>query len=87
MLSNIFIYFYVLIFFKLGSIRYGLIDNDGSLVRRYNYCEYIERGFKTTVSYPIFTRKHLFWSHFLIKVQTFTPATLYKRDSNTGVFL
>ena len=33
------------------------------------------------------TRKHLWWSFFLIKLQTLTPATLLKRDSNTGVFL
>ena len=34
-----------------------------------------------------FTGKHLCWSLFLIKMQTFRPATLSKRDSITGVFL
>ena len=34
-----------------------------------------------------FTGKHLCWSLFLIKLQAWTPATLLKRDSNTGVFL
>ena len=31
-------------------------------------------------------RKHLGWSLFLIKMQA-RPATLSKRDSNTGIFL
>ena len=34
-----------------------------------------------------FTGKHLCWSLFLIKFQVFRPATLIKRDCNTGVFL
>ena len=34
-----------------------------------------------------FTGKHLCWSLFLIKPQTRRPATLLKRNSNTGVFL
>ena len=34
-----------------------------------------------------FTRKHLWWRFFLIKLQTWRPATLLKRDSNTGAFL
>ena len=33
------------------------------------------------------TGKHLCWSLFLIKLQAFRPATLLKRDFNTGVFL
>ena len=33
-----------------------------------------------------FTGKHLYWSLFLIKLQTFRPANLF-RDSNTGFFL
>ena len=42
-------------------------------------------------SFAIFTRKHLCWSLlcwslFLIKLQTFRPAILWKRDSNTGTF-
>ena len=32
-------------------------------------------------------RKHLWWSLFLKKLQNFRPATLLKRDPNTGVFL
>ena len=31
--------------------------------------------------------QHLCWSLFVIKLQAFSPATLLKRDSNTGVFL
>ena len=34
-----------------------------------------------------FTGKYLCWSLLLIKLQVFRPATLLKRDSNTGVFL
>ena len=37
--------------------------------------------------FAIFTRKHLYRSLFLIKLQAFKPATLLKRDSNTGAFL
>ena len=38
-------------------------------------------------SFAISTGKHLYWSHFLIKLQAFRPATLLQRDSNIGVFL
>ena len=38
-------------------------------------------------NFAIFKGKHLSWSLFLIKLQAFTPATLFKRDSYTGVFL
>ena len=31
--------------------------------------------------------KHMCWSLFLKKLQTFRPATLLKRDLSTGVFL
>ena len=34
-----------------------------------------------------FTRKHLCWSLFSIKLQALRPATLLKRDSDTGAFL
>ena len=34
-----------------------------------------------------FIGKHQCWSLFLIKLQAWRPATLLKRDSNTGVFL
>ena len=33
------------------------------------------------------SRKHLCWGLFSIILQAFRPATLLKRDSNTGVFL
>ena len=35
----------------------------------------------------IFTRKHLSYESLSIKMQCFMPATLFKRDSNAGVFL
>ena len=38
-------------------------------------------------NFPIFTRKHLCLSFFLIKLQTSQPPTLPKTDFNTGVFL
>ena len=38
-------------------------------------------------TYAKFKGKHLCWSLFLIKLWAFRPATLLKRDSNTGVFL
>ena len=34
-----------------------------------------------------FTVKHLCWSLFLIKLQTFRPATILRRDSSTDFFL
>ena len=34
-----------------------------------------------------FTGKHLYWNLFLIKLQTFRPVILLKRDSNTGFLL
>ena len=37
-------------------------------------------------TFAIFTEKRLRWSLFLIKLQTWRPKTLLKRDSNTGVF-
>ena len=37
--------------------------------------------------FTIFTGKHLSWRLFLLKLQAFRPATILKRDSNTGVFL
>ena len=45
--------------------------------------------FKITVlrKFAIFTGKQLSWSLFLVRMQGFMPATVLKRDSNTGVFL
>ena len=57
------------------------------------YCEiceifktiYFEEYMRTTASVVSFSW-HLCWCLFLIKFQVFRPATLLKRDSNTGVF-
>ena len=38
-------------------------------------------------NFAIFTGKHLYWSLFLIKLQAFSSATLFKRDSSVGVYL
>ena len=37
--------------------------------------------------FAIFTKRQLFWSLFLIKLQVFRSATLLTRGSNTVVFL
>ena len=37
--------------------------------------------------FAISTRKHLCWRYFFVKLQTFRPATLLKRDSNKGALL
>ena len=37
--------------------------------------------------FATFTGKHPCWSFFSIKFQTFSPATLLKTDSDTGVFM
>ena len=38
-------------------------------------------------NFAIFTWKHLCWSLFVITLQVFSPATLFRRDSKTGIFL
>ena len=38
-------------------------------------------------NFAIFTGKHLSWSLISNKVVALKPATLLKRDSNTGIFL
>ena len=38
-------------------------------------------------NFAIFTAKHLFWSLFLMKLPAWSAAVLWKRDSNTSVFL
>ena len=38
-------------------------------------------------NFALFLGKLLCWSLFLIKLQAFSPASLLKRDSNTGVFM
>ena len=37
--------------------------------------------------FTIFTEKQMCWSLFLLKLQAFRPEIIFKRDSNTGVFL
>ena len=38
-------------------------------------------------NFAIFAGEHLCWGLFVIKLQSWRPATLLKRDSNTSVFL
>ena len=47
------------------------------------------RGVKSDVlkNFANFTEKHQCWSLILLKLQTFRPATLLKRDANTGDYL
>ena len=47
----------------------------------------LESLFNKVAGLTNFSGKHLCWSLFFIKSQIFRPATLVKRDSNTGVFL
>ena len=37
-------------------------------------------------NFVIFTGKHLCWNLFLIKLQTWRPAAILKRDSNISIF-
>ena len=43
--------------------------------------------FQTGVLKHFATEKHLCWSVFLIKLQAYMQATLWKREFDTGVFL
>ena len=38
-------------------------------------------------SFAMFTGKHMCWSPFLIKLQAWRPATLFKRSTNTHLSL
>ena len=67
-----------------------------ALVFCYEFYEFFENIFfppevfcKKSVlkNFTNFTGKQLCWSLFFIKLQSSRPATLLKRDSNTGVFL
>ena len=53
-------------------------------VKKYSYTE-ITQNWCSWI-FAIFTWKHLFCSLFLIKLQASRPATLLKRDFNTGFF-
>ena len=37
--------------------------------------------------FAIFTEEHLYWNLFLLKLETWSPATLLKIDCSAGVFL
>ena len=56
-------------------------QTDKSSHRRFSITKDVLKNF------AIFTGKHLCWSLFFIKLQTFRPSALLKRNSNTGVFL
>ena len=38
-------------------------------------------------NFAIFTKKHMCWNLFLLRLQPWRPTTLLKKDSNTGIFL
>ena len=61
------------------------IMNIESRERNYRSC-HSQIFFKIGVykNFESFTGKHLCWSLFLIKLQTWRPATLLRRDYNTG---
>ena len=78
-------------------IKYGQYRNYDKIYRLKSissivdhYLEVATRGVlwkKVLKNFAIFTGKQLCWSLFLIKLQAWRPATLFKIDSNTGVFL
>ena len=73
---------------KASSQRKNLMTlEDGILINFRG--SHLQMFFKIGVlrNFAIFTGKHLCWSLFLIKLQTLRPATLVKRESNTGAFL
>ena len=51
------------------------------------YIIYILYGCHSQMFLAMSTRKHQCWSLFLIKLQAWRHAALFKRDSNTGAFL
>ena len=50
-------------------------------------CSHMSYKICVLKNFTNFTEKHLSWSHLLIKFQSWRPANLLKRDSNTGVCL
>ena len=67
--------------------RFSGIDFQGfesQLKNSHRQCSVKEGVLK---NFSNFTRKHLCWSLFLIKLQAWWSAILLQKDSNTGVFL
>ena len=70
---------------KTMSSRKSVEDIRLSFVRSSRFLMFFKRD--VLKSFTNFAGKDLCWSLFLIKLQTFRPATLLKKDSSTGVFL
>ena len=63
-----------------------MVEKTGSYTNfKGSYTDFFKIG--VPKNFEIFTGKNLRVSLFLIKLQALRPATLSKRDSNTGVFL
>ena len=61
----------------------NLYEEDDDIIRSSRSPMFLKIG--VLKKFTIFTGKHLCWSLFLIKLLGFSSATLFKRDSNTGV--
>ena len=68
---------YLFVFF----IFFFCVDNG------WNSCSQMFFKIDVLKNFGNFTGKQLCWSLFLIKLQSWRPETLLKRNSNTGVFL
>ena len=75
----IWIFFFLLLCSTLSSS--SLSNRHKSSHRRCSIEKAVLKKFET------FSGKRLCWSHFLIKLHVWGPATLLKRESNKGVFL
>ena len=60
-------------------------QEDDDIIRSSCLQMLLKRGFLK--KFAIFTEKRMYWSLFLIKLMGFRPATLFRRDSETGAFL
>ena len=60
-------------------------DLSPGLFRSSHWRCYVKQG--VIKKFANFTRKHLCWNHFSVKLQAFSTATIFKKDTNTGVFL
>ena len=63
----------------------NLHEEDHDIIRSSRSQMFLKIG--VLKKFTIFTGEHLCWTLFLIKLPSFSPATLFKRDSQAGVFL
>ena len=63
----------------------NLYEEDHDIIRSSRSQMFLKIG--ALKKFTTFTGEHLCWTLFLIKLLSFSPATLFKRDSQTVVFL